>query len=88
MLIVSEGTCEEAKHILVNDHKQRYVDDLLEESWKIVLSELEKKEIIIELMANKLVEAHSWFYSEFDNFSKEDFIKYFTNKVTDMNVGE
>ena len=81
-------TIEEAKHILVNDHKQRYVDDLLEESWKIVLSELEKKEIIIELMANKLVEAHSWFYSEFDNFSKEDFIKYFTNKVTDMNVGE
>ena len=53
-----------------------------------VLSELEKKEAIINEMAKKLVEAHSWFYSEFDNFSKEDFIKYFTNKVTDINVGE
>ena len=53
-----------------------------------VLSELEKKEAIINEMANKLVEAHSWFYSEFDNFSKEDFIKYFTNKVTEINVGE
>lgn len=53
-----------------------------------VLSELEKKDLVINEMANKLVEAHSWFYSEFDNFSKEDFIKYFTNKVTDINVGE
>lgn len=43
--------------------------------------ELEKKEAIINEMANKLVEAHSWFYSEFDNFSKEDFIKYFTKKA-------
>ena len=48
--------------------------------------ELEKKDKVIDLMANKLVEAHSWFYSEFDNFSKEDFIKYFTNKAD--NVGE
>ena len=46
-------TIEEAKHILVNDHKQRYVDDLLEESWKIVLSELEKKEAIINEMAKQ-----------------------------------
>lgn len=46
-----------------------------------VLSELEKKEAIINEMVNKLVEAHSWFYSEFDNFSKEDFIKYFTKKA-------
>ena len=51
-------TIEEAKHILVNDHKQRYVDDLLEESWKIVLSELEKKDKIIDLMAE--------FISKFD----------------------
>ena len=74
-------TIEEAKHILVNDHKQRYVDDLLEESWKIVLSELEKKEAIINLMAKKLVEAHGWFYSEFDNFTEKDWIDYFTKKV-------
>lgn len=47
-------TIEEAKHILVNDHKQRYVDDLLEESWKIVLSELEKKEAIINEIAKAM----------------------------------
>lgn len=35
----------------------------------------------IDLMADELVEAHKWFYSEFDNFNKEDFIKYFANKV-------
>lgn len=47
-------TIEEAKHILVNDHKQRYVDDLLEESWKIVLSELEKKDKVINEMVKQL----------------------------------
>ena len=41
----------------------------------------EKKDKIIVLMADKLVEAHEWFYSEFDNFTKEDFIKYFERKV-------
>lgn len=44
-------TIEEAKHILVNDKKQRYVDDLLEEAWKVVLSELEKKDKVINEMA-------------------------------------
>lgn len=42
---------------------------------------LEKKDKIIDLMADKLVEAHEWFYSEFDNFTKEDFIKYVERKV-------
>ena len=40
-----------------------------------------EKDKIIEAMAEELVEAHEWFYSEFDNFTKEDFIKYFENKV-------
>ena len=43
--------------------------------------ELDKKNKQIDLMADKLVEAHEWFYSEFDNFTKEDFIKYFERKV-------
>lgn len=43
--------------------------------------ENEEKDKIIDLMADKLVEAHEWFYSEFDNFTKEDFIKYFERKV-------
>lgn len=43
--------------------------------------EIEKKDKQIDLMADKLVEAHEWFYSEFDNFTKEDFIKYFASLV-------
>ena len=42
---------------------------------------IKNKDKIIDLMADKLVEAHEWFYSEFDNFTKEDFIKYFERKV-------
>lgn len=40
-----------------------------------------KKDKIIDLMAEELVKAHEWFYSEFDNYTKEDFIKYFERKV-------
>ena len=40
-----------------------------------------KKDKIIDLMAKELVKAHEWFYSEFDNYTKEDFIKYFERKV-------
>ena len=40
-------------------------------------AEIEKLNRQIDLMADKLVEAHEWFYSEFDNFTKEDFIKHF-----------
>ena len=32
---------------------------------------------MIDLMAEELVKAHEWFYSEFDNYTKEDFEKYF-----------
>ena len=48
---------------------------------QIVLTLLEKKDKIIDLMAKELVKAHEWFYSEFDNYTKEDFIKYFENKA-------
>ena len=37
----------------------------------------------IDLMAEELVKAHEYFYSEFDNFTKVDFIKYFERKVKD-----
>lgn len=43
--------------------------------------ELDLKDKIIDLMAEELVKAHEWFYSEFDNYTKEDFIKYFERKV-------
>lgn len=44
-------------------------------------AELEKKDKVINEMANKLVEAHGWFYSEFDNFTEKNWIDYFTKKV-------
>ena len=34
----------------------------------------------IDLMAEELVKAHEYFYSEFDNFTKVDFIQYFERK--------
>ena len=47
-------TVEEAKFILVNDKKVHFVDDLLERAWGIILSELEKKEAIINEMAKDI----------------------------------
>lgn len=44
-------------------------------------NKLKEKDNQIDLMADKLVEAHEWFYSEFDNFTKEDFIAYFETKA-------
>lgn len=46
-----------------------------------VINELEKKDKVIDIMAEKLVEAHGWFYSEFDNYIKEDWKEYFYKKV-------
>lgn len=40
-----------------------------------------RKDKIINEMAEQLVKAHAWFYSEFDNYNKEDFIEYFKKKV-------
>lgn len=44
-------------------------------------AEIEKKDKQIDLMAEELVKSHEWFYSEFDNYTKEDFIKYFEKKA-------
>ena len=52
-----------------------------DEAIQIILSELDKKDKIINLMAERLAEDTEWFYSEFDNYTKQDFIEYFTNKV-------
>ena len=68
---------EEEYELYKNRIKQfSTVLSLIKEQQKVA----EKKEKIIDLMADKLVEAHGWFYSEFDNFTKEDFIKYFERK--------
>lgn len=71
------GECEKAIGVPI------YISDL-----KIVLNliknqkaEIEKKDKIIDLMAEESVKTHEWFYSEFDDYTKEDFIKYFENKA-------
>ena len=46
------------------------------------------KEQVIDEMANKLVEAHGWFYSEFDNFTEKNWIDYFTKKVEGKQYGK
>ena len=53
---------------------------------KEVLAELDKKDKIINEMAEMLVEDHEWFYSEFYNYKKEDYIEYFTKKVETNNT--
>lgn len=56
---------------------------LLNDSLQVIQkqqAEIEKKDKMIDLMAKELVKAHKWFYSEFDNYTKEDFIKYFEKK--------
>lgn len=53
----------------------------LKQAIETILSELDKREAVIDEMAEKLVEAHGWFYSEFDNFTKEDWKEYFYKKV-------
>lgn len=45
--------------------------------------ELQKKDKVIDEMAEKLVEAHGWFYSEFDNYTKEEWKEYFYKKVSE-----
>lgn len=70
-------TIEEAKHILVNNHKQRYVDELLEESWKIVLSELEKKDEYIKMLTDErdtLIQERDYYKARYNEFN-EAFIK-------------
>ena len=58
-------------------------DEIIEKNNKIfdLEAKIEKKDKVIDLMAKELVKAHEWFYSEFDNYTKEDFIKYFERKV-------
>ena len=47
--------------------------------------EIEKKNKIIDKMAEMLVEDKEWFSSAFDNYTKQDFIKHFTNLLEKEN---
>ena len=77
-------TIEEAKFILANDEKTHFVDDLLVEAYKVVLSELEKKEAIMNEMAEWINRIDSTIFcnkSECNDNCKECVIKEFTKKV-------
>ena len=70
------------------EYRLPFLMNIEQQAIETVLSELEKKEAIINEMAKRLVEAHGWFYSEFDNFTEKDWIDYCRKKVTDINVGD
>lgn len=73
---------EKGYYNFIKDMVEKYHDlthNFLEKDIAII----KKKDKIIDLMAERLVEAHEWFYSEFDNYSKEEFIEYFKRKVED-----
>lgn len=85
---------EEAREILkridikfflsgMNEQSNYIVDeaDKVNKAIETVLNLLENKDKMIDLMAERLAEDTEWFYSEFDNYTKQDFIDYFTNKV-------
>ena len=49
--------------------------------FRTLLNLIQKQEEIIDKMAEKMVEDKEWFYSEFDNYTKQDFIEYFKKEV-------
>ena len=56
----------------------------MEQAIKEAIEQLQEKDKIIDLLAKKLVEDTEWFYSEFDNYTKYDFIEYFTKKAREV----
>lgn len=61
--------------------RQSYTNKKLRKTLKTVRKERNKQNKIIYKMAKMLEKDHEWFYSEFDNYTKQDFIEYFTKKV-------
>lgn len=78
----SEIEREKKYYEFVRDLVDKY-HDLTHKFLEADINIIKKKDKIIDLMAERLVEAHEWFYSEFDNYSKEEFIEYFKRKVED-----
>ena len=53
----------------------------INEAIDTVLSELEKKDKVIDEILNKFIEGTGYYYSEFDYMSKEEIKEYFYKKV-------
>lgn len=79
----------EKKDTLINTMQAEFerLEDL-EDNTDMLKLQLQKKDKIIDEMAGQLVRAHGWFYSQFDNYTKEDFKEYFINKVEKENKDE
>ena len=71
-------TVGESIYILKRKDFNAYVED---QAIETILNELEKKDKIINLMAERLEHDTEWFFSEFDDYKKQDFIEYFYKKV-------
>lgn len=69
----------EKQNIIIK--RQSYTNKKLRKTLKTVRKERNKQNKIIYKMAKMLEKDHEWFYSEFDNYTKQDFIEYFTNKA-------
>jgi hypothetical protein len=65
---------------MLNDKAKRLFEAIMQ-----IADERDKAYKIIDKMAEKMVEDKDWFYSEFDNYTKQDFIEYF-KKVVDEDV--
>ena len=73
----------EAVETLLNELEKK--DRRLNRQFKLLQKKdkiIEKQDKVIDEMAEKLVEAHEWFYSEYDNYSKEYWKEYFYKKVS------
>ena len=57
---------------MLNDKAKRLFEAIMQ-----IVDERDKAYQIIDKMAEKLVEDTEWFYSEFDNYTKQDIIEYF-----------
>ena len=71
---------DEEKKAIEYLKKYKY-DNEVYKSIQIVFNLIEKKDKIINEMAEMLLKDHEWFYSEFDNYAVADFIEYFEKKV-------
>lgn len=65
----------------IEDLKNYKYDNEVYKSIQIVLNLIEKQDKMIEYMAKMLVENHEYFFSKFDDYTTEDFIKYFEKKA-------
>lgn len=61
--------------------EEEYEEKEIKKYITTILNLIERQDKMIEYMAKMLVEDHEYFFSKFDDYTAEDFIKYFEKKV-------